>query len=163
VAVATTDLTVPAEPRRASAASDAFAVRQQGATLALSGELRLADASRIWARLRQLTRGARPRQLDLDLRDVTFVDGAADQMLVELRADLVSRAVGCELVGASDRFQALIALYHSDVAPTPIAGPRRTGVLEEVGTLTSGVGALQFLGDLTSALWGVLRRPATGN
>jgi phospholipid/cholesterol/gamma-HCH transport system permease protein len=168
VAVATTELSVPAVPPRDAPAHDPFAVRPQGTALALSGELRLADASRLWKRLMKLTRTARPRQLDLDLRDVTFVDGAVMALLVELRSELVSRGVACEIVGASDRFQALIALYGGDAAPAPVAEPRRAGALEEVGAFASGVGvsvisAIQFLGDLVSALWGVLRRPATGN
>lgn len=110
----------------------------------------------------------RPRQLDVDLTDVTFVDGAIMALLVALRADLVGRGVACELIGASERFQELISLYQGDAAPTPTAKPRRPRVLEEVGSLASGVGssiasAIQFLGDLTAALWGVLERPATGN
>ncbi len=168
MAAATTDLPVPAAPRRAAPGPDAFAIRQHGTVVSLAGELRLADASRVWMRLWKLTHGVRPRELDLDLSDVTFVDGAVMALLVELRADLVNRGVRCELVGASERFQELIVLYQGDVAPTAISKPSRPRFLEEVGTLASGAGAgvlsaLQFLGDLTSALWGVLRRPATGN
>lgn len=168
MAVATTDLTASSAPRRDHPALDAFAIRLHGNMLALSGELRLVDAGRIWTRLRKLTRSARPRQLDLELSDVSFIDGAVMALLVELRADLVRRGVVCELVGATDRFQDLIALYGGDAPPAPVAEPHRAGALEEVGALAAGVGAsaisaVQFLGDLISALWGVVRRPATGN
>ncbi|MBL8741296.1 MAG: STAS domain-containing protein, partial [Myxococcales bacterium] len=136
--------------------------------MTLAGELRLADASVLWNHLRDAVRATESQQLDFDLSAVTFVDGAVMALLVELRAELSSRGITCELVGASERFRPLIGLYRGDQAPVPTAKPEPEHLLEELGGVASEVGksflsAIQFLGDLTAALWGVLRRPATGN
>lgn len=128
----------------------------------------MADAKAIWAQLQKLTRDAPAGRVDLDLSAVTFVDGAVMSLLVALRAELAGRSIPCELVGAPESLTPLLDLYHGHEPALVVVKPKPLGPLREIGQVMANVGTaavayVRFTGDLTAALYGVMRRPATGN
>ncbi len=90
------------------------------------------------------------------------------RLLVELRRDLAAAGVACEIVGASERVLPLVRLYRGDEPPEPRATRPRTGVLERVGhaaqsALLQMQRAVAFVGEMTAATFGAMRRPGTAN
>ena len=67
----------------------AWQITRDGDRVALAGELRIQDARAIWRALGDRARAPGPR-LDLDLSEVTAVDGGVMALLVETRRDLVA-------------------------------------------------------------------------
>ncbi|MCC6524934.1 MAG: MlaE family lipid ABC transporter permease subunit [Polyangiaceae bacterium] len=156
------------EPGSSRGARAAFSVERGDGRLLLGGDLGLPVAARLWRDLHTLSRAAPPPRLDLDLGGVAAVDGAAMALLVELRAELATRGIECEIVGASRRLEPLVHLYGGHAPPRLRATPARTGWLERLGRATVDAGrglelAVAFVGAIVAALGGVLRRPASGN
>jgi phospholipid/cholesterol/gamma-HCH transport system permease protein len=146
-----------------------FAIESRQGVIALRGELRLTELSVIWRNLRAAA-AARPggSHLEIDLSDVTVVDGAVLALLVELRAGLAQRGVRTEIAGGSEPVRELVRLYHGYEPPRPKAPPPRRGPVEQVGDATRAFGrgagrAVTFIGEMIAALRGVMTRPVAAN
>lgn len=133
--------------------------------LELAGELRLADAPKIWKRLRELASepGAR---LDLDLTGARAIDGAIMALLVELRRSLATRGARSELVGINERVRDVIEAYGQ--APSVRVEPRRSDPVTRLGVAVAGVlrsgrALVCFVGDLTATLARSIGHPLTIN
>lgn len=148
--------------------SSTFDITRRDDALVLAGELRMPDAAAVWRRLRALSREDASRAIAIDLARATVVDGGIMSLLVELRRELASRGVACEIVGASDRVVPLVHLYRGDERPATAKPEPRRGVLEAIGnaalTAIAGVSrGLVFVGEVTSGAGHALLRPATAN
>lgn len=134
----------------------------------LGGELRIADATAVWRKLRSVGEETRAPRLDIDLADATIVDGAVMALLVALRASLTSRGVACEIVGASPELGPIVHLYGGD---EKAALPSRPAPLGAVARLGAGVAVVlralhqvtTFLGELVAATRGFFGGPAALN
>lgn len=133
--------------------------------LRLSGQLSFGQAPALWAELRKsadsVERGA---TLDLDMSDVESVDGGAMALLAHVRAELQQRGVKSEFIGASPRIQALIHLYHGDVAVGRRKRRRPKGTLDQLGAATMELvrevqTVFAFLGQMLVATANVIRSP----
>jgi phospholipid/cholesterol/gamma-HCH transport system permease protein len=139
------------------------------ACLTFSGSLRLAQAGELWEVLRRHIAAAPPDSvLNFDLAQAEAVDGSAMALLVQARAELQRRGVGCELLGASPKVHELVRLYRGDVEVRPAKRRKARSTFEQIGDATVHVFheaklALAFIGDLAVELPGVLRAPKTGN
>ncbi len=141
-------------------------VRRDG-KLVLAGELRMADATAVWRRLRDLSAPRAPR-LDIDLGQAEVVDGAVMSLLVELRAELAGRGVACDVVSVPPHLEPIAHLFGADEAPHTAPTPVREGAIERLGRSTAGVGAslrrlVDFLGELVHSLARAARMPGTAN
>jgi len=146
----------------------AFEVARRDDVLVLSGELRMPDATRVWRALQSIAAKISSPRIAIDLASATVVDGGIMSLLVELRRDLASRGISCEIIGASERVVPLVHLYRGDAEPEPTkATPRRT-LLERAGrgledAVASASRTLVFVGEMTAATAGAFVRPATLN
>ena len=148
-------------------------VRDRGA-VRLSGDLRLADAGRLWRSLRDAARAAPPPSLVIDLSGVERADPGALALLVEIRSELAARGLRAELEGVSERLAPLVALYDPDpardraVAEARSARLRPDGAVAWVGRRALHIAAaardiVAFLGTLSAVVPRILRRPRAGN
>jgi phospholipid/cholesterol/gamma-HCH transport system permease protein len=145
-----------------------FGIEPEDGRVVLSGELRMAQATAIWRRLNEQVRRVDGHALDFDLSAVDFVDGAIMSLLVDVRTTLHERGVTCELVGASERTQKLVALYHGNEPPRQRVAVRSPRAIERLGNTIHDAGsavshAVTFLGDVTSAWARTFARPQTSN
>ena len=91
----------------------------------LSGTFQMASAASVWRTLSALVSGdVKVPRLDIDVSRVTAIDGAVMALLVEWRAELASRGIVSEIVGASDLVRPLVHVYEGDRPPRPDASPR---------------------------------------
>lgn len=135
--------------------------------LALSGELRIADATPIWATLREAAKEPGPR-LDLDLSRADVVDGAIMALLVDLRASLTAHGSRSEIVGVSAQLEPLVRLY-AGAAPVPVpaavphelAIERFGAVVEQRFARARSLTGL-FL-DIVASLGSIFRSPRLAN
>ncbi|HSQ65647.1 MAG TPA: MlaE family lipid ABC transporter permease subunit [Polyangiaceae bacterium] len=146
--------------------ADSQVVRRDG-KLALAGELRMADATLVWRKLRELAAGQKDR-LDIDLSQVGVVDGAIMSLLVELRDDLSTRGVACELVGVPSHLEPIAHLYGAEQPPHPKAEPVRENPVSRLGravmqVVTTVEHVVLFFGDLAASFWRALRVRRTAN
>jgi len=81
----------------------------------LAGVLAFSAASSLWSELRARLKPAAQEQVRVDLSGVESIDGGAMALLVQAKWDLETAGVRCELVGGSDKVQALLALYDGGV------------------------------------------------
>ena len=141
-------------------------VRSEG-RLAIAGELRLAQGTRIWRALRAQTTRPGP-SIDLDLSGATAIDGAVMALIVELRAVLVARGVRCEIIGASTALAPIVHLYGGDRPPGRAPITAHEHGLELLGAATERFGhrlreLVDFAGELVAAIALILRRPSSVN
>lgn len=149
----------------------AWQVVPTDAGLRLVGELRMPDATRVWAAVRALAderAGRSEGRFDIDLSEAAIVDGAIMSLLVELRAELAARNIASELVGASERLRPIVHLYRGDDRPLAKVPRRTEGVVTRLGAaverlLESLRASTVFLGETTAAAKGLLGGPAAVN
>lgn len=126
------------------------------------------DAAGLWRALRARAAQAAGPVLDIDLTGVVSLDGAALSLLVEIRDELVQRGIQCRIVGASDRLRPLVHLYAGGEARSTPEPHVREGWIAGLGrTVSSAVEragrGVAFVGELTAAAGGLLRRPRSSN
>lgn len=148
--------------------SSTFDIARRDDSLVLTGELRMPDAANVWRTLRSLVSMRQSPRLAIDLAGATIVDGAIMSLLVELRRELASRGVTCEIVGASERLSPLVHLYRGDERPSQRAKPAPRGLLEQIGrgverSLDGMTRMLVFTGEFASAAVGAVVSPASVN
>jgi phospholipid/cholesterol/gamma-HCH transport system permease protein len=144
-------------------------VTRAGDRLELSGAFQMASAANVWRTLHALIAGEVdvPR-LDIDVSRVTAIDGAVVGLLVELRAELASRGVVSEIVGASDLVRPLVHVYEGDRPPRPEVRPPDEPWVERIGdTIAEYASVLRdyalFVGDVALAVGRILRQPSSLN
>ncbi len=133
--------------------------------LSLRGQVTLAEGDVLWRELRRALRGV--RAAELDLTEVTRLDGGAAALLTASKAELERGGGRLEFVGASADTAQLLALYDTarTVLPPPTR-PRTSGTLADVGdwawrTWRATQATLAFLGDLVVGLVQAVRSPRT--
>ncbi len=141
-------------------------VRRDG-KLSLAGELRMADATLVWRRLHELT-AAQREPLDIDLGGASVIDGAVMSLLVELRSELASRGVPCELVRVPDHLEPIVRLYGGEEPPKTKPVAVREDPVSRVGrAVVQVVGSVErlaiFLGELMASLARAVRLHRTVN
>jgi phospholipid/cholesterol/gamma-HCH transport system permease protein len=146
----------------------AWQILQTDAGLKLVGELRMADATPVWRTLRRLAGQRAGGRFDIDVSDAVTVDGAIMSLLVGLRAALSSRNVHVEIVGASERLEQIVHLYHGHEPPRPKERIVRETALARIGAATERLlrslrCLLVFLGETMAAARGFLGGPAAVN
>ncbi|RMG18368.1 MAG: MlaE family lipid ABC transporter permease subunit [Planctomycetota bacterium] len=135
------------------------------AVLVFAGALRFAEASLVWADVRELLLDA-PPTVRFDLSDVERIDGGCMALLVQLRCELESAGVDAAFEGARGQAAELYELYGGTGRPCLRAPPRRPGLLDQVGRVTLALAgelraALDFVGALCLSLVRALRAPGS--
>jgi phospholipid/cholesterol/gamma-HCH transport system permease protein len=142
---------------------------ERGYRIVFSGRLSFAEATPLWYELREaLARYKRRDRLDLDMHQVSWLDGGAMALLAHFRSELYRRGGRAEFVGASESVQEIIRIYRGDqaVARRKKRAPR--SAIEEIGEAAQRLVVeaqltLAFLGQTLVALWGVVRDPKSAN
>jgi phospholipid/cholesterol/gamma-HCH transport system permease protein len=133
--------------------------------LALSGRLDSATLPEVWNEARRAAAEAPTRPVIVDAAGVDYCDGAGAALFVELLRQ--PREAKVEVANLKPAFAALLKQFHPEVLlhdldPEP---PRRPAI-EEVGFAVTVVwrdirAQVEFIGELTAALWFALRHPAS--
>jgi phospholipid/cholesterol/gamma-HCH transport system permease protein len=134
--------------------------------LVLAGELRIHDAPRVWATLRDAIE--RVGEFDVDLTRADVVDGAVMSLLVAARAELASRGVRSEILGGTPAVRRIVHLYGGDEPSRPTPARVSEGVLESLGRaierlFASAERATSFFGELLGSMARIVRRPGLVN
>jgi phospholipid/cholesterol/gamma-HCH transport system permease protein len=130
--------------------------------VALAGELRIGDATKIWDALRASAARARTR-FDVDLSRASAIDGAVLSLLVSIRSQLAARGIAAELVGVPAPLEPVVHLYHGDVRAAPATRPpKRANAVARFGGVVELVlaairRAIEFIGELAQALAAMVR------
>lgn len=107
----------PTDDERAAAQKTGFEVssRQAGgsAEIMLRGELDLGDAGNVTQTVREALRG-RVSGVELDVRELTFVDSAGLQALLDCREAARDAGAKFRIVGASDPVRRMVSLAGLD-------------------------------------------------
>lgn len=147
---------------------------QQGTvtTLRLHGLLTIDDAETLREELKRATRGLEPGRLArLDLSSVEKADGAAIAVLMQSQAELRSRRVEVELLGADADIAELLGVFSGGMTRAS-AGRRRKASAKEllsrigrrgVHLLRELQGWFAFLGATLVAAAAVVRKPRDQN
>ena len=150
-----------------SLAPEPYTIEKEGSTIRLGGDLRMHDASAIWREVREATHDA-AGALTFDLSKVHDVEGGVMALLVELRAELVSKGVKAELVGGSKKVETIVGLYRGHEGVTKAKKRRPPSAIEQVGQATvnvknEGKGILDFLGSMVLSAFTLIRHPRRGH
>lgn len=126
------------------------------------------DAGDLWRTLQSLAARATGTVLDIDLGSVVALDGAVVSLLVAIRDELAQKGIKCTIVGASDRIRPLVHLYSGDGAPRTYPPRVREKWVAALGDAVSSAldrlhRGVEFLGQITAAVGGLLRRPKSAN
>lgn len=157
----------------ASPTSRAFQVEHlpaaRGHRIVFSGRLSFAEATPLWEELRaSLKRYKRRERLDLDMQNVSWLDGGAMALLAHFRGELYRRGGRAEFVGASEPVQEIIRIYRGDQAVQRRKKRTPRSMVEEIGEAAQGLAqeaqlTLAFLGQTLVGLWAVVKAPKTAN
>lgn len=136
-----------------------FEIEMSGATLRLSGDLRLANAAEIWRTLRRDVANI-TEPLTIDLARARVVDGGILALLVALRRQLAARGIASEITGASERLRPLLHLYHVD-EPSKVRPETAPAVRPKAPSLEVLAAPIVFLGDVVRAIGQAFRSPGS--
>ena len=136
--------------------------------VSLEGTLTFADGRELWGDLRTGLPADAQTAVRFDLSRLDSIDGGAMALLVQVKWDLQTAGVRCEVTGATGAVGKILELYEGDASPPPRPPRARVGLLGHVGNRTvAGLREAQlffaFVGSMVLAVGGVLRRPRTGN
>jgi phospholipid/cholesterol/gamma-HCH transport system permease protein len=154
---------------RRGAGAAPFVVERVDGSLRLSGTLQMPEATAIWHELHRSTEDVREeRALDIDLSDVSAIDGAVIALLGALRVELAAKGVRSEIVGAAEPVRPLIELYHADAPPPKRQRRKPESAIEQVGRATIRLAAeaksvVSFFGEMVAAAVELARRPRSGH
>jgi phospholipid/cholesterol/gamma-HCH transport system permease protein len=141
----------------------------EGTRIELGGTISIEEAPALWKRVSELVeRGAKRKQIVIDLSGVEGIDGACIALLVHSRNELKARGVRCELAGGSPSVRRMVDLYGGRRRPRARRARRPRNAVEQVGQATIDVVAevkamLDFLGQLVVTAGAALRRPTRLN
>ncbi len=156
----------------------AFSIDTQEAAgvrrLLLHGRVTLTDGAPLWSQLRQLltapvaaTAPAATAPVEIDVGDVTLIDGGGAALLLAAAAETRGRGQEVRIVGADGEVARLLQLYECPPGLECRRGPpRRRSILDQIGTAAHEVVVqvrqiLAFTGDLVLGLVLAVRRPRT--
>jgi len=136
--------------------------------IAITGELRTADAAAIWRSLRHHVHRLGPGgPIEIDLAHAAVIDGTVMALLVDLRAGLAKRGVSAQISGASDRIAGVVHLYGGDRPPGVVTEPSHARAIARLGAgvakaATQARRLIEFSGDLVRGVVAVVRHPRLG-
>lgn len=136
--------------------------------IALSGELRTADAAAIWRSLQGHVHDLAEGQcVELDLARAAAIDGTVMALLVEQRASLANRGIAARITGASDPLSDIVHLYGGDRPPSAAPGEPHSRAVARLGAnvvtaATHARRSLEFAGELVRGIAALVRRPSLG-
>ncbi len=151
-------VSVPAEP---------YTIEKDGATIRLTGDLRMHDASAIWKSVRSQTDGA-SGALTFDLSKVNAADGGVMALLVELRSELAGKGVKTELVGANKNVEKIVELYSGHERVEKKKKRKPDSAIAQIGrgavdVVEEAKAILDFFGSMLLAAVTLVRHPRLGN
>jgi phospholipid/cholesterol/gamma-HCH transport system permease protein len=141
------------------------------AVVHLRGDLKTARAGQVWKELRKQlhkqTRGQKLTAIDIDLSEVTAMDGAIVALMLELRADLGRLGLRAEITGANERVRPLIDLYTKQSGEAVEHKPP-AGFIEQIGRAAEEIaenlkGIVSFVGELVWTTRRLVRRPRSAH
>ena len=133
--------------------------------LALSGRLDAATLAGPWPQIVDPIRSAPPAELDVDLGDVTYCDGAGIGLLVELDREVRGRGGAVRFENLKDDLRSLLdQSLLKDPARSLEPPARRAGAITEIGRSTALIlddirAIITFTGELASVLPWALTHP----
>jgi phospholipid/cholesterol/gamma-HCH transport system permease protein len=142
---------------------------ERGHRIVFSGRLSFAEATPLWQELCDaLNRYKRRERLDLDMHDVSWLDGGAMALLAHFRSELYRRGGRAEFVGASASIQEVIRIYRGDQAVQRHKRRTAKSAIEQIGEAAHGLAIeaqrmLAFLGQTLVGLWAVVKEPKSAN
>jgi phospholipid/cholesterol/gamma-HCH transport system permease protein len=143
-----------------------FTTTEGGATrLALSGRLDAATLAGPWSRIVDPIRSAPPSELEVDLGDVTYCDGAGIGLLVELDREVRGRGGAVRFENLKDDLRGLLdQSLLKDPARSLEPPARRAGAITEIGRSTALIlddvrAIIAFTGELAAVLPWALAHP----
>jgi phospholipid/cholesterol/gamma-HCH transport system permease protein len=132
--------------------------------------LSLREGRRLWQKLQASLpkRGRRVQRLEVDVTDVTSVDGAAAALLANFRAQVVALGVECEFVGATTVLSELLRLHEDGIKPRRRKRRRPIGLLAQIGAATlsslkEAQSVIAFFGQMVVGVVLAVRAPRTFN
>lgn len=161
----TTEVVEPTEASRI----EVVRIAEGKSHLIIEGRIAFLDTAKIWNELsRRVQSVAKGEEMDFEMSGLKSIDGGTIALLVHLRAELKLRGVKSKFIGARDRIQEIIHLYHGDEKPIRRKRRRPESGLAQIGRTTmmfiAGVkGVLGFFGDALLAVIGLLKEPRTAN
>jgi phospholipid/cholesterol/gamma-HCH transport system permease protein len=137
------------------------------ARLSLQGPLNLSTGKTLWNTLHQLKHEP-SRKVDIDLSEVTAADGGAAAILAAYRAELRSKGVDCQLVGARDNVAEVLRLYESGQKLGPRPRRKAQGQLDQIGNAAIAVAleaqmVIAFFGQMVVGVMNAFRAPRSVN
>jgi phospholipid/cholesterol/gamma-HCH transport system permease protein len=137
------------------------------ARVALQGELHLRSGKALWNTLKQAER-EHARQVEVDLSDVTAADGSAAAILTSYRAELRSKGVDCQLIGARENVAEILRLYENTQKLGPRPRRKAQGQLDQIGTAAIAVAleaqmVIAFFGQMVVGMMNAFRAPRSVN
>jgi phospholipid/cholesterol/gamma-HCH transport system permease protein len=133
--------------------------------LQIVGDVRIHDARSLWRTL--LAESPKTgHRLDIDLSQLTSIDGVAMALLVEFRNAISARGAQCAIINAPASVEPMLHIYHGDEpAPFEPPPPKRADPITRIG---EGVEALLrhlyepvlFIGELFEGIGHAIRRPS---
>jgi phospholipid/cholesterol/gamma-HCH transport system permease protein len=142
---------------------------ERGHRMIFSGRLSFADATPLWHELREaLKRYKRRDRIDLDMRNVAWLDGGAMALLAHFRSEIYRRGGRAEFVDASESIQEVIRIYRGDQAVQRRKKRAPKSMLAQIGEGAYQLSLevqlmLAFLGQTLVALWAVVKDPKSAN
>lgn len=129
----------------------------------LRGRVTLADGAAIWNGLKRAFDDVPPPQ-QVDLAEVTVLDGGGASLLLSASAGLRQRGVPLQIVGATGEVARVLQLYDCQDVECMRMAPRRKSILAQIGdsahdVVLQGRAILAFTGDLVIGLVQAVRRP----
>jgi len=140
------------------------------ARIELGGRITIDDAAALWKRISETLSQVEGLQgVEVELSQVTLIDGACMALLVQFRTDLRERKVRCEFVAGSPEVRRIVDLYggrgkirHARAKRRPVSAIAQVGgaTLNVLAEIEQG---LDFLGRLVASTLDVLRHPKSLN
>jgi len=134
--------------------------------LKLGGRITIDDSAALWKRIGEvLLEAGGVRAVEIELSDISLIDGACMALLVHFRGELRARGATCEFKGGSEEVGRIVDLYGGRKKKKQKRRVRRpANAVEQVGTATASVfrellQVLDFVGQLVVSLLQALKHP----
>jgi phospholipid/cholesterol/gamma-HCH transport system permease protein len=138
---------------------------EEGAVLALSGQLNVASVSELWTPAMTLIEKTNCKKIVVDASGLEYCDGAGIGLLFELRKRQLLMGGEMVIIHLADSYQRVFDQFVPGEFRQERHQPKREhSAIEEAGRATLSFledahELVSFLGELTSALWNTCRHP----
>ncbi|HPS00576.1 MAG TPA: MlaE family lipid ABC transporter permease subunit [Candidatus Sumerlaeota bacterium] len=138
---------------------------EEGAVLALSGQLNVASVSELWTPAMTLLEKTNRKRVVVDASGLEYCDGAGIGLLFELRKRQLLMGGEMVILHLADSYQRVFDQFVPGEFRQERHQPKREhSAIEEAGRATLSFledahELVSFLGELTSALWNTCRHP----